>query len=88
MNPAALAKAESLYQYAQAQGAPLDTFLLVLSQEEAVELLEWYAGEYAGSSEAFDLDVSIARKAKDPWPVLANFHLLGLEMAPAHLVLN
>lgn len=81
MSPAALAKADSLYKFACDQGALLETFQLALTEEEAVELLEWYATEYAGN-EQFDLDISIARRTKNPWPVLANFKLMGMDMAP------
>jgi hypothetical protein len=85
-DPAALAKAESLHKFASASGCPLETFALVLTELEALELLEWYATEYAGN-EQFDLDISIARRSKNPWPVLQNFRVLGLDMMPA-TVLN
>lgn len=84
---AALAKAESLHKFAAASGAPLDTFQLVLSDAEGLELLDYFKTEYA-CSELFDMDVAIARAKGDPWPVLDNFVILGLHMARASLVLN
>jgi hypothetical protein len=87
MNIAAIEKAQSLYKFANSSGFPLETFALVLSEAEALELVEWYAKEYEGNAE-FDLDVSIARRTKNPWPLLANFHCMGLEITRATLVLN
>jgi hypothetical protein len=81
MNPAAVDKARSLYHFAQSQGALLETFLLVLTEKEACELVNWYASEYAGNAE-FDLDISIARKTENPWHVLNNFKLMGMDMVP------
>jgi hypothetical protein len=88
MSPAALTKAESLYKYATDQGALLSTFLVALTETEAAELLEWYALQYGESDEVFAVDLDIARRTRNPWPMLANFHLLGFEIAPAKLVLN
>jgi hypothetical protein len=88
MSIPAIEKAESLYKFANSSGYPLNTFALVLSESEAVELLEWYAAQYQGTSEAFDLDIIIARRTGNPWPVLSNFHCMGLEIAKANLVLN
>jgi hypothetical protein len=85
-DPKALAKAESLHRFASHSGYPLETFALVLTETEAIELLEWYATEYCGNA-AFDLDVEVARRTKNPWPVLAHFRVLGLDMMPA-LVLH
>jgi hypothetical protein len=87
MNIAAIEKAQSLYKFANSSGFPLQTFALVLSDVEAMELLEWYAEQYQGN-EPFDLDVDIARRTKNPWPVLEHFNCCGLEIAKANLVLN
>ena len=78
----ALQKATSLYQFAQAQGSPLESFELVLSEPEALELLDWYGHEYGGTNECFDLDFEVAKRTKDPWPMLANFLLMGFRMRP------
>jgi hypothetical protein len=81
MEPAAIERAKSLYRFALEQGTPPNTFVLTLTHSQATELLEWYATQYTGSNECFDLDVMIARRTQDPWPVLANFRLYGFEMA-------
>lgn len=88
MNPAALVKAQSLHRFAIDQGAPLNSFQLVLTEPEAMELVEWYAGQYGGTNEVFDLDVTLARRTHNPWNLLANFQCMGFAMAPASLVLN
>lgn len=88
MSPAAIVKAHSLHRFAIDQGAPLDTFQLVLTEPEAMELVEWYAGQYGGCNAVFDVDVDIARRTGHPWNLLANFQCMGFSMAPASLVLN
>jgi len=86
--PAAIEKAESLYRFALNSGAQVSTFVLCLKPHEAQELLEWYATQYAGRSEQFDLDLEVARVSGDPWQILDNFQLLGLTLARAELVLH
>lgn len=88
MEPIAVERARSLHQFALNQGAELSTFILTLTESQAMELLEWYADQYTGSNECFDLDVTIVRRTQDPWPVLANFKLWGLDMAKASEILN
>lgn len=88
MSPAALVKAQSLHRFAVDQGAPLDSFQLVLTEPEAMELVEWYAKQHGGNSPVFDVDVEIARRTSNPWDLLANFQCMGFAMAPASLVLN
>jgi hypothetical protein len=88
MSPAPLIKAQSLHRFAADQGAPLKEFQLVLTEPEAMELVEWYAAQYGGSNEVFDVDVEIARRTRNPWDLLSNFQCMGLAMAPANLVLN
>lgn len=83
----ALAKAESLHKFAKAQGCPLAEFQLVLSDVEGLELLEWFVEQYA-RNEILSLDVEIAQRTRDPWPVLCEFELLGMHMVRASLVLN
>lgn len=83
MEPSALAKAASLYHYAETQGSPLDTFQLALTEAEANELLLWYGEQYGGSNEMFDLDFELAKRTHDPWPMLGSFVLMGLKMVPA-----
>lgn len=88
MGPAALEKATSLHRFATDTGSPLSSFLLVLTDPEALELLEWYGTQYAGTNEVFDLDLAIARRTGNPWPVLENFQVMGLALGKATLVLN
>ena len=86
--PVAMLKAKSLHNFASHSGMQLNTFALVLTEAEAAELLEWYAKDYAGVSAAFDVDIEIARRTKNPWPVLKNFNVYGLAICRANLVLN
>lgn len=75
---AAMAKAESLAHYAKSQGARLSSFVLVLTAQEAYELLDWY-GEGYPDPLLLD-DIEAARLDGDPWRVLEHFNLLGLSM--------
>lgn len=84
---AALAKAESLHKFATSQGCSLDTFQLVLSDTEGLELLDWFVEQYA-RNELLSVDVERAQRTRDPWPILDEFVLLGMHMARASLVLN
>jgi hypothetical protein len=76
----ALEKAESLLKFAQRTGAPLKGFVLTLSHGEAMDLLAYYLTQF--DNEIFEADVMEAKRVDDPWPVLANFELLGFPMAP------
>jgi hypothetical protein len=88
MSPAALVKAQSLHRFAVDQGAPLNSFQLVLTQPEAMELVEWYAKQYGGNNPVFNVDLEIVRRTGEPWDLLSNFQVMGFSMAPASLVLN
>jgi hypothetical protein len=79
--PEALAKAESLWRFAQASGSPLSTFALALSHQDAMDLLSFYEAQF-GHVELFVADVAEARLTDNPWPVLANFELFGFQMVP------
>jgi hypothetical protein len=76
----ALEKAESLLNFAQKTGSPLNTFVVALSHTEAMDLLAYYEAQF--DNELFHADVAEARRTNDPWPVLANFELFGFAMAP------
>jgi hypothetical protein len=82
MEPAALAKAQSLHRFASDMGAPLTTFELVLTQAEGLELIDWLV-EQNPPNELLSADVAHAHQVRDPWPVLNNFVLLGFHMTPA-----
>lgn len=83
--PEALAKAESLFKFAQSQGSPLNTFILTLTEQDAMGLLEFYEVQY-GNNELFVEDVAEARRTNDPWGVLAHFELFGFRMAPVSIL--
>jgi hypothetical protein len=86
MTVAALAKAESLAQFARASGSPLDTFALVLTEPEAYELLDYLASGGMGRYENHALliaDIDEAKRQKNPWGVLGWFQLEGLSIWPA-----
>lgn len=82
---AAIAKAQSLLHFAASQGAPIETFKLVLSDQEAMDLLDYtlLQNTYNGvPNQRMMLDVQQAHDTKNPWPVVAHFHLLGFEIIP------
>jgi hypothetical protein len=83
--PEALAKAESLYKFAQSQGSPLSAFVLTLGHKEAMELLTFYEAQW-GANELFMADLTEARRTDDPWPILSNFQLFGFSMAPRSIL--
>lgn len=89
MSPVALDKAESLARFAREQGAHLSTFKLALTNEEALDLVAWFVEQQGPfPNEVLIMDAQIAARTKNPWPVLENFNLLGLDIVPAALVLN
>jgi hypothetical protein len=77
---AALEKAQSLHRFAESQGSPLSSFILVLSDTEALELLDWFKAEHE-ASELYDLDLEKAHKTGDPWEMLPEFNLMGFAIA-------
>ncbi len=84
--PQALVKAQTLTRYAQARGAHLSTLQLTISDAEGLELLDWLLGEQPNPHPALIVDVELAHRAANPWPVLEHFRLLGLELAPRALL--
>lgn len=80
MKPAAVEKAESLHKFAKSQGAQLSTFMLILSDAEALELLDWFQHEMCGYNATFMLDLEIAHRTGNPWEMLPNFQLMGFEI--------
>lgn len=86
MTPAALAKAESLAAYARASGAPLSEFALAITLGEAYELLDHLASGAMGTcteQAALRRDIAEAKVRADPWSVLSEFRLLGLDIVRA-----
>ena len=91
MTPSAIAKAESLRAFALAQGAPLDTFQVILTLGEGYELLDYLAAGGLGKFLHHDQLVQAiadAKAASNPWEVLAYFQIAGLSIARADAVLN
>ena len=84
---AAIEKAESLYKFAQGQGAPLSTFKLILTAAEGLELVD-HLVEQNAPNEMIELDAAEAHRTGDPFQVLSNFTLLGLEILPAQEFLH
>lgn len=78
---AALEKAESLHRFAVEQGARLGSFALTLSDSEALEILDWFVAQHP-PSELLNEDMLIAHATANPWPVLANFQLMGFAIVP------
>ena len=79
--PAALEKAKSLHRFALNSGSSLREFVLCLTEPEALDLVEWYAREYEGISVTFDTDLEEVRRTGNPWPILKNFNVMGLQLA-------
>ena len=86
MTPAAVLKAESLAAYARSSGAPLSEFAVALTLGEGYELLDYLASGAMGilrNHEMLKRDIADAKAEGDPWIVLANFQLLGLDIVKA-----
>lgn len=86
MTPAALAKAESLAAYARASGAPLSEFALAITLGEAYELLDHLASGALGRCEnqaVLERDIADAKVKGDPFEVLSQWTLLGLDIVRA-----
>ena len=80
MQPAALTKAESLAAHAKYLGVKPSEFAVCITLGEAYELLDYLAAEHRGNAK-LQAEIREARVDADPWPVLANFQLYGLEIA-------
>lgn len=79
MKPAALSKAESLAAHARYLGVRPSEFMVSLTLGEAYELLDHLAAEHPTNRVLLE-DIAAAKTAADPWIVLANFQLQGLEI--------
>lgn len=74
-----------MLHYATSQGSPIETFKLVLSNQEAMDLLDYtlLQNTHMGiPNPLLQMDVQRARDLKDPWPVVKHFNLLGFEIIP------
>lgn len=86
LQPRALEKARSLREFALRRGSPLNEYEVTLTDEEGFELVQWFrdgSGLIAPEGLAqLDADIALAKRSKDPWVVLDNFTLFGLNTAP------
>lgn len=82
VKPAALTKAESLERHARYLGVQPSEFCVAVTLGEAYELLDHLAREHPSNRALLD-DIATAKVEADPWPVLANFRLQGLEIVRA-----
>jgi hypothetical protein len=86
MKPAAITKAESLANFVTSTGAPLKEFALALTKGEAYELLDYLAvgglGFYANHAQLVR-EITEARAAGEPFLILKNFQLAGLDIVQA-----
>ena len=83
---AAIEKARSLYRFAMREGAPLSEFLLILTDQEALDLLEPLKrgdlGHFA-EHDQLEIDIEEAVRHRNPWSVLEHFQLEGLDICRA-----
>lgn len=92
--PAALQRARQLRQHINHLGAPLEDFFVLVTPEEAWDVIRWYRdelkrqeiGEHELNVSLLDHDIERARRKGDPFPVLENFSLFGLTIRPSKSV--
>lgn len=83
--PAAVDRARSLLNHVKHLGAPLSEFFVPVSAEEGMELLKWFRDQVDDNvmnCALLDRDIAKARKCGNPFPVLENFNLCGLQIRP------
>lgn len=80
MMPAAVERAQALVRHARYLGAPLNQFVVSLTKPEGYEVMEWLREDSQLNRTLLDEDIEHARELDDPWFVLRNFHLFGLEI--------
>ena len=78
--PAALEKAASLARHANYLGTKLQDFRLALTVAEGLELLEYYAAGHYADSERFLEDLAFAKRTSNPFPMLENFSVHGMQV--------
>ena len=76
----ALKKAEAMALHLK--GLPRDGSVVLLTDREAWELLDWYMGELPKDTlRLFKADLAEAKALRDPWHVLEGFLIEGFEVA-------
>ena len=77
----AFERAKSLMQHAQYVGAPLEEFVLELTDSEAFEALDWLATDPENAryinQDLLTLDVAAAKAQKNPWELMNSFQIMG-----------
>lgn len=75
-------RAESLYKHAQHCGAPLEQFVLELSDSECWQVLDEIAKDPQSNinHELLKMDIEEAKSKDNPWPVMNNFTIGGFQV--------
>ena len=83
MEPAPVERARCLIRFAKHCGSPLHQFTVLATKHEGFELLDWLRE----TADPKQLDVKLldeaimdARAADDPWRVIPEFRLFGMEV--------
>lgn len=71
-------RAEALYKHAQHCGAPLEQFVLEMSDLEAFQTLDSLEKQY--QNPALTFDIAEAKANKNPWPVMNDFTICGFQV--------
>ena len=78
----AFERAKALHQHAKYCGAPLEEFVLELTDTEAFEALDWLANDPENApyinQELLAMDVAVAKASKTPWELMNSFQIMGL----------
>ena len=81
--PAAVVRARSLLKHVKHLGASPEEFFVPVTAEEGFELLRWFRGQVTEEQmnlQLLDRDIDRAKRRGNPWPMLENFRLCGLEI--------
>ena len=78
--PAAIDKADTLYRYALTQGCELSSFAVAISAAEGLELVDYWGERNYRDDPTYQVDQKLAHKTGDPFPMLSNFVLNGMEI--------
>lgn len=76
-------RARALHRFAKHECIAIDELCIELTDSEAFEALEEVANTYDEGQFNVTLlreDIKGARALKDPWPVMANFKYMGMDV--------
>jgi hypothetical protein len=93
-DPPAVTRAHALLRHISKLGGRMDEFFVSVTREEGLDLLKWYRaklaeqqlGEEQINLTLLDRDIRRAERKGDPFPVLENFKLYGLQIRPIQKV--